>query len=122
MTDCIFCKVIAKELPSRTVFEDDGVMAFYDINPKAPVHALVVPKKHIVSINDLREEDTDVIARVMRAAPAVAEKLGVRQSGYKLVFNVGRGGGQVVDHIHMHVLAWPKAAADTGDGKEVVPV
>ena len=118
MTECIFCKIIKKELPAEFVYENDSVVAFHDIHPKAPVHILIVPRAHIVSINDLKEEHAPVIAALMLSASTVADKLGVKDGGYKLAFNVGRGGGQIVDHIHMHLLAWP---ADKGEeGKKEV--
>lgn len=98
---CVFCKIVNKELPSEIVYEDEKVLVFKDINSKAPVHLLVVPKKHISSIKDSGSEN---IARVLiLAAKKVAEKKKI--AGYKLVFNVGKEGGQIVDHLHMHFLA-----------------
>ena len=100
------------------VYENESIVAFHDINPKAPAHILIVPREHIVSVNDLKKEHASVITALMLAAPAVAEKIGVKESGYKLAFNVGKGGGQVIDHIHMHLLAWP-AGNDVEAKKEV---
>ena len=98
---CVFCKIVNKELPSEIVYEDEKILVFKDINPKAPIHFLVVPKKHISSIKDPGSEN---IARVLiLAAKKVAEKKKI--AGYKLVFNVGKEGGQIVDHLHMHFLA-----------------
>jgi len=107
MSECIFCNIVSKDIPAEFVYENESVIAFHDIHPKAPVHILIVPRAHIVSVNDLKNEHAPVIAALMLAAPAVAEKAGVKERGYKLAFNVGKGGGQVVDHIHMHLLAWP---------------
>lgn len=102
MTDCIFCKIVEGVVPSDTVFEDETVKAFKDINPKAPIHILVIPKEHVASIAHLEEGHAGMIAHVIDTAKNVAKSLGL--SGYKLVFNVGRDGGQVVDHIHLHLL------------------
>ena len=118
MSECIFCNIVNKDIPAKFVYEKDAVVAFYDIHPKAPVHILILPREHIVSVNDLKEEHAPVITALMLAAPTVAEKIGVKDKGYKLVFNVGKGGGQVIDHIHMHLLAWP-AGNDVEAKKEV---
>ena len=118
MSKCIFCNIVSKDIPAELVYENESVVAFYDIHPKAPTHILIVPREHIVSVNDLKEESAPIITALMLAAPAVAEKTGVKERGYKLVFNVGKGGGQVIDHIHMHLLAWP-AGNDVEAKKEV---
>jgi len=99
--DCIFCKIINKERASDIVYEDDKVIAFKDINPKAPVHILVVPKKHIASINHIKEEDKELMGDLIWTAKNIAKEL----KGYKLIINVGREGGQVVDHIHLHLIS-----------------
>lgn len=103
---CIFCDIIEKKAPAEIVYENDEVVAFHDIRPKAPVHILIVPKKHIRSVNDMTEADAGVAAALMFAAQAVAETTRVKD-GYKIAFNVERKGGQLVDHVHMHLLAWP---------------
>ena len=100
--NCIFCKIGRKEIPSDVVFEDNEVIAFKDIKPSAPVHILVVPKEHIQSIAHLEGNHKEVLAKLMYTAKDVAEKIGLK--GYKLVFNVGREGGQIVDHLHLHLL------------------
>lgn len=105
--DCVFCKIIKKEIPAEFAYENDSAVVFYDIHPKAPVHILIVPREHIASVNDLNEAHAPLVIALMLAAQAAAEKLNVKEKGYKLAFNVGRGGGQIVDHIHMHLLAWP---------------
>ncbi|MBD3208118.1 MAG: HIT domain-containing protein [Candidatus Nealsonbacteria bacterium] len=104
MADCIFCKIVGGEQKADIVYEGDDFIAFKDINPKAPVHVLIIPKKHIASVNHLQENDQSLAGRLVLAAPRVAEKMGVKEEGYKLVFNVGRGGGQVIDHLHLHLL------------------
>ena len=102
--ECIFCQIIHGEKRADILYEDDSVLAFKDINPKAPVHILFVPKTHIRSINDLQEEDRSVISDLISTAKKVAEKQGISQTGYKLVFNVERGGGQYVFHLHLHLV------------------
>lgn len=100
--DCIFCKIIKKEISADVVYENDQLMIFKDINPKAPIHLLTVPKKHIVSVKDMADSDTDLMGKLILEARNAAQKTGL--DGYKLIFNVGRRGGQVVDHMHLHIL------------------
>ncbi|MDO8561042.1 MAG: HIT domain-containing protein [bacterium] len=108
MEDCIFCKIAAKIVSADIVSEDDEVIVFRDLHPKAPVHLLVVPKEHIQSIAYLKENHSEIIAKIIYQAKENAEKIGLK--GYKLVFNVGREGGQVIDHLHLHLLGgWDKA-------------
>jgi len=102
--DCIFCKIAAGEIPSRKVYGDDQVVAFHDIQPQAPVHLLVIPRKHIASLNDATPEDTEVLGRLLLAARKVAEDAGIAGSGYRVINNCGKDAGQVVFHIHLHVL------------------
>lgn len=107
MGDCIFCKIVKKEIPSNFLHEDGQVLAFKDIRPSAPVHILVVPKDHIQSIAYLEGNHRDVLSALIYTAKDLAEKQGLK--GYKLVFNVGREGGQVIDHLHLHLLGgWGK--------------
>lgn len=101
--DCIFCKIIKGEIPSEKVFENDKVVAFNDINPKAKVHVLIVPKEHIESVKHIDESHKDLIGEMFLAAQKIANGKGL--AGYKLVVNVGRDGGQLVDHLHMHLLS-----------------
>ncbi|MGD0576779.1 MAG: histidine triad nucleotide-binding protein [Candidatus Staskawiczbacteria bacterium] len=103
MTDCIFCKIIAGEIPSAKVFEDDNLVAFNDINPKARIHILIVPKKHIESVKHLELIDKELIGEMFLAAQKIAKDKNL--AGYKLVINVGREGGQLVDHLHLHLLS-----------------
>lgn len=111
MDSCLFCRIISGEIPSRKVYEDDAVYAFYDINPQAPVHVLIIPKRHIARIENLQDSDVDVIGCLMVAAKKVADLLGL-VNGYRIVFNNGADGGQEVEHIHLHLLGgikmgWP---------------
>lgn len=103
--DCLFCKITKKELKSDIVYEDDLVVVFKDINPRAPIHLLVVPKEHIGSINELEPKHQEIISQMILVAKKVAQQLSFADKGYKLIFNVGRDGGQVVDHIHLHILS-----------------
>jgi histidine triad (HIT) family protein len=111
MTDCVFCGIVNGRIPARRVLEDDDVIAFHDLHPAAPVHVLVIPRRHIATLDDATDEDSDLLGRMLVAARkvAVASRLG---DGYRLVMNVQAGAGQSVFHIHLHVLggramAWP---------------
>lgn len=101
--DCLFCKIINKELPSDIVYENEKVISFKDINPKAPVHLLILPKKHIPSVNHLEEVDKGLIGDLFLAAKDTAKDKNL--NGYKLVVNIGREGGQLIDHLHLHLLS-----------------
>lgn len=112
MEDCIFCKILKGEIPCDKIYEDDRVLSFKDISPEAPVHVLIIPKKHISSINDLKEEDEDLIGYIYTVAAKIAKQLGVEEKGYRIVSNCGEDGGQTVPHIHFHFLGgrklnWP---------------
>lgn len=109
---CIFCRIAAGEIPSTIVHEDTDVIAFRDIDPKAPTHVLVIPRKHIASVNDLTPDDSSLVGRMVLIAQQVAAQEGRTQGGYRLVMNAGPDAGQSVDHIHLHVLGgralrWP---------------
>ena len=106
--DCIFCKIIAGEIPSTRVFEDEQVLAFRDIHPSAPVHILIVPKKHIASLNALESGDERLAGHLLTAAREVAEQEGVASSGYRSIINTGPDGGQDVFHLHLHLLGGQK--------------
>ena len=109
--DCLFCKIAQETVPASIIYKDDEFVVFKDINPKAPIHILIIPKKHIVSINHLEIEDESLIGKMFLAAKKIAKKLEIGEKGYKLVFNVGRGGGQIIDHLHLHLLAgWENSA------------
>ncbi len=102
--DCIFCKIANKELPGKFLYEDENIFVIQDIKPLAPLHLLAIPKKHIESIDHLTEEDKDLVGSVIMVAQKVAREQGIDQTGYQLIFNVGKGGGQVVPHLHLHLL------------------
>lgn len=112
MSDCLFCKIVAGDIPADKVYEDQEVLAFRDIRPQAPIHVLVIPKRHIATINDLTPEDAGLVGRLYLTAKQIAADLGVAESGYRTVMNCNRDSGQDVYHIHLHVLAgrrmqWP---------------
>jgi len=102
--DCTFCRIVNGQTATPFLFENERIVVFKDINPHAPVHLLIVPRKHIRSINDLSDEDGPVVAEMILTAKRMAEKAGVSESGYRLVFNVERGGGQVIFHLHLHLI------------------
>lgn len=109
---CLFCKIAAGEIPSNKAFEDERVLAFHDIDPQAPVHVLIIPKKHIDSVLGLTAEDDALLAHMFRVAQKLAAELGVAEKGFRLVLNTGEEGGQSVPHLHMHLLGgrnlgWP---------------
>ncbi len=110
--ECLFCRIIAREVPSRIVYEDDRVLAFEDVNPQAPVHVLIVPKRHLATLNDLAPADDGLVGELIRRGAAIARERGVADAGYRTLFNCNRGAGQSVFHIHLHVLGgrhltWP---------------
>jgi len=112
MDDCLFCKMISGEIQPDVVYEDDDVLAFRDINPQAPFHALIVPKRHISTLNDLTPDDAELMGRLHLAAKAVAAQAGIDKAGYRTLINCNEQGGQVVFHIHLHLLGgrrmgWP---------------
>lgn len=102
--NCIFCKIVTGGIPTEFLYEDDHLVVFKDIKPLAPVHLLLVPKKHIRSINDLEDGDQALVGHLILKAKVMAEKLSVHQSGYRLFFNVEKGGGQEVFHLHLHLI------------------
>ena len=106
MSDCIFCRILAGEIPSERVYEDEDMVAFNDIHPKAPVHVLVIPRKHIHSLAEAGEDDAALLGRVTLALPRIAKSLGLTQ-GFRTIVNTGPGGGQEVFHLHYHILGGP---------------
>ena len=108
MEDCIFCKIIKREIPSEIVYEDEKVIAFNDINPAAPIHILVIPKKHIETLLDISEEDSSLIAYIYQIINKIAEEKGFDKKGFRVITNCGEDSGQEVKHIHFHVLAGKK--------------
>ena len=112
MSDCLFCRIIRKEIPASIVYEDEHVLAFNDINPQAPLHVLVIPKRHIDSLNALAPGDDALVGEVVRRAAAIARDKGFADRGFRTVFNTNAEAGQTVFHIHLHLLAgrgltWP---------------
>ena len=112
MSDCLFCRIARAEIPVRKVHEDAELLAFEDIDPQAPVHVLVIPKRHVATLNDLAPEDDALVGRLVRTAARIAKERGIDERGWRLVANVNGEGGQVVFHVHAHVLGgrgmgWP---------------
>jgi histidine triad (HIT) family protein len=103
--NCIFCKIIKGEIPSSKVYEDDEILAFNDINPAAPIHILVIPKKHIKSLADMEDGDEILVGKIYKVINEIAEKQGFKQNGYRVIVNCGKDGGQEVGHLHFHILA-----------------
>ena len=112
MADCLFCRILAGEIPASVIYEDERLVAFNDINPQAPLHALIIPRRHIATLNDLGPHDDALVGSMQRAAAAIAKEHGYSDQGYRTVFNTNRDAGQTVLHIHLHLLAgrgltWP---------------
>lgn len=105
MEDCIFCKIVKGEIPSTKVYEDEEILAFKDINPAAPIHILVIPKKHIKSLVELEKEDEILVGKIYTVINKIAESQGVKEKGYRVIVNCGKDGGQEVGHLHFHLLA-----------------
>ncbi len=114
MTDCIFCKIVAGKIPSQLVHQDDEVIAFRDINPQAPTHILIIPRKHIASLSEATEAETLLMGHMVMVAKKLAEQEGVAATGYRLVINCGRQGGQLVPHLHLHLLAGRQLSGSLG--------
>jgi histidine triad (HIT) family protein len=112
VADCLFCRIVAGEIPAKIVFQDDAVVAFKDITPQAPMHVLVIPKRHVSSLNELTEADDELVGRLVRVGAAIAHEYGHDAGGYRTVFNCNADAGQTVFHVHLHVLGgrkmtWP---------------
>ena len=112
MEDCLFCKIVGKDIPAELIFEDDRIVAFNDINPQAPIHILIIPREHLASLNDVPEEKRDLLGHILLRAQQIAQNLGIRENGYRIVLNTARDSGQEVYHIHFHLLGgrrmtWP---------------
>ena len=112
--DCIFCQIVAGVVPAEIIFQDDEITAFWDQHPAAPIHILIVPNRHISSVNELKVEDAAFLGRLMLRAREIATEQGVRDKGYRLLVNVGEGGGQSVFHLHLHLFAGPHLMAIHG--------
>ena len=112
MDDCIFCKLINREIPAKILYEDNQIIAFEDINPQAPTHILLIPKEHFASLNDIPEEKKEILSHLLLQARNIAQDLGIKENGYRIVLNTGKNSGQDVFHIHFHLLGgrrmtWP---------------
>lgn len=110
--DCIFCKIVEGAIPSDKVYEDEKVIAFKDINPEAPVHIIIIPKEHIESVRELDENNAEIVSHIILSAKKIAKDLGISESGFRIVNNCGKDGGQTVPHLHFHLLGgrdmqWP---------------
>lgn len=115
LENCIFCKIARKEIPAKLLYEDEFVLGFHDVNPVAPTHVLVIPKKHIHSLNEISPEDGTLLGKIFFAIQKLAIDLGFAEEGYRVINNVGKHGGQTVFHIHFHIIAgksfgWPPFA------------
>ena len=108
MEDCIFCKIIKGEIPASKVYEDEYVLAFNDIEPRAPIHILVIPKKHIQSLATINPEEEEILLKIHKAINKIAEEKGFKEKGFRVVINCGEDGGQEVGHLHFHILAGKK--------------
>ncbi len=109
-SECIFCKIAGGAIPTEKILENDHVVAFNDINPVAPVHVLIIPRKHIATFNDLTPEDDEVITQIFSAARSIARELGIDESGYRTIINCNADSGQEVFHLHMHLLGGKRLA------------
>ena len=112
MAGCLFCKIINGEIPATIVYQDDRLVAFNDINPQAPTHVLIVPRRHVATLNDLTADDDQIVGEMVRRAAAIAKERGISAGGFRTVFNTNRDAGQTVFHIHLHLLGgramhWP---------------
>jgi len=112
--DCIFCKIVAGEIPGEIIYQDEEIIAFRDINPQAPTHLIIIPKKHIPSLADLSEADSPLIGHMVTVANQLARKEGIAEKGYRLAINCGQQGGQLVPHLHMHLLGGRRLTGKLG--------
>jgi len=103
--DCLFCKILAGDIPSDVVYENEHIYAFKDIYPKAPFHVLIIPKKHIATLNDLDDKESELAGRLFVAAKTIAQQQGFAEDGYRMMMNCGQGGGQIIFHLHLHLMA-----------------
>lgn len=121
MSDCIFCKIANKEIPTQAVYEDDMVIAFNDLEPQAPVHVLVIPKKHIASLLATTAEDKNILAHITcEIIPMLAKKLNIAENGFRTVVNTGKEGGQTVQHLHFHLLGGRSMQWPPGFNKKII--
>ncbi len=111
---CVFCQIVSKKIPSDIVYQDEEILAFRDINPRAPVHLLIIPKKHFTSLKQLTEKEIPLMGRMVSVANQLAEREGISESGYRLVINCGKEGGQLVPHLHLHLLGGRQLSGKLG--------
>ena len=114
MNDCVFCKIIAGDIPSEILYRDDEVIAFRDVNPVAPTHILIVPVQHLVTTQDIPDDNTSLTGKMVRTANQLAEREGISKNGYRLVINCGEQGGQIVQHLHMHLIGGRHLSSSLG--------
>lgn len=114
MSDCIFCRIVSGEIPCSPVYQDDRILAFKDINPLAPIHILIIPKQHIESAQAINEGNSQIVAYIFEKIPDIAREVGIADSGYRIISNIGRDGGQVVPHLHFHMLGGRKLEVSLG--------
>lgn len=114
---CIFCKIIAKEIPAEIVYENEDILAFKDIHPLAPVHVLIIPKRHIESVNDLKTEDVELAGKLLLTAKEISQELHMDEKGYRLLIRTGEWGGQEVPHIHLHLIGGARLREEIGPVK-----
>jgi histidine triad (HIT) family protein len=112
--ECIFCKIVEGEIPSDTVYEDEEIIAFRDINPQAPVHIVIIPRQHIASLSHLSESDSALVGRLVTIANKLAQEEGIADKGYRVVINCGKEGGQLVPHLHLHLVGGRKLSDQVG--------
>ncbi|WP_332445657.1 histidine triad nucleotide-binding protein [Dehalococcoides mccartyi] len=111
---CIFCQIVKGEIPAQIVYKDEDLVAFKDINPQSPVHILIIPRRHIANLTDLDEADTELAGKMILLAGKLAREMDIAESGYRLVINSGREGGQVVNHLHLHLLGGRQLGGQLG--------
>lgn len=114
MGNCIFCKIIKGDIPSKKIYEDDKVLAFYDVNPEAPIHFLIIPKNHIKNVSQINEENSQVISHIFKTISKITKELSIDEDGFRVITNSGENGGQTVDHLHFHVLGGRKLEVKLG--------
>jgi len=114
MNDCIFCKIVNEEIPCSLVYQDGQIMAFKDINPLAPVHILIISKQHIESVQGLNESNSQIVSHIFEKIPKITKDLGIAESGYRVITNIGKDSGQVVPHLHFHILGGRKLETALG--------
>ncbi len=106
--NCLFCKIIANEIPSKKVYEDESVYAFHDINPAAPIHIIIIPKPHIESVNSVSNSNSKYLSKIFEVIPVIVETMKIKERGYRVITNIGEEGGQTINHLHFHIIGGKK--------------